>query len=108
MKADDISSILSVCAAHSATIFKVSMRSTRKYSVVGWGEEAWFLSSYLRSQHNHQRQSRDICVDAIVPPIQRDDVAVVDNMHLREVTVLQCCASPMQAEPPRLSMSRSV
>ena len=72
IKADGISIIFKgvcVCAAHSATMFKVSMTNTRNYLVVG-GEETWFLSSYLRSQHSHQRQSSDVWVDAVVSTLQ--------------------------------------
>ena len=59
----------SVCAAHSATLFKVSTMNTRNYSVVVGGEEAWFLSSYLISQHSHQRQSSDVWVNTVVPTL---------------------------------------
>jgi plastocyanin domain-containing protein len=51
-------------------MFKVLMMNTINYLVVVGGEETWFLSSYLKSQHSHQRQSSDVCVDAIVPPVQ--------------------------------------
>ena len=72
IKADGISIIFKcVCvrAAHSATMFKVSMTNTRNYLVVG-GEETWFLSSYLRSQHSHQRQFSDVWVNAVIPTLQ--------------------------------------
>ena len=61
--------------------------------VVVGGEETLFLSSYLRCQHIHQRQSSDVWVNAIITTLQRHDVAGVDRVHLRAVTVISSCAS---------------
>ena len=71
IKVDGISIIFKcVCAAHNATMLKVRMTNTRNYLVVVGGEETWFLSSYHRSQHSHQRQSSDVCVNAVVSTLQ--------------------------------------
>jgi hypothetical protein len=48
----------------------------------------------LSVRRRHQRQSGDVWVNAVVPHVQRADVAAVDRVHLRELAILRRRASP--------------